>query len=76
MLIDDFRPFCRTHQALLFPVFTAQDKLRTHTMGCNFWDEVSKRRIQLRTGYNVPLSELMVLVSIFCRYFSVILTVP
>ena len=63
ILIEDFRTFCRTHQALLAPVFAAQQKMRTTAMGCSFWDNMSRRRIELRKGYNVPLSELMVLVS-------------
>jgi len=62
ILIEDFRTFCRTHQVLLAPVFAAQQRMRTTAMGCSFWDNMSHRRIELRKGYNVPLSELMVLV--------------
>jgi hypothetical protein len=64
VLIDDFRPFCRTHQAFLFPVFAVQNKLKVACLGASFWDSLSQRRIQLRPGYTVPLAELMVLVSI------------
>lgn len=60
--IADFRPFCKTHQALMIPVFTVQDKLKKTTMGTAFWEKIASRRVEVRKGYNVPLSDLMVLV--------------
>ena len=34
--IEEFRPFCQTHAALLKPVFDVQDKLREAAMGVAF----------------------------------------
>lgn len=70
--MTDFRPFCQTHQALMAPVFAVQDKLKKTTMGTNFWENIASRRVEVRRGYNVPLSDLMVLVSLlFCMCSSV-----
>ncbi len=63
MAIEEFRHFCRTHHAFLFPLFAVQNKLKLACLGASFWDSLSQRRIQLRPGYTVPLAELMVLVS-------------
>lgn len=61
--VDYFRTFTTAHQALLQPVFGIQNMLRISTLGESFWRKMSKRRIELRPGVWVPLSELMVLVS-------------
>jgi hypothetical protein len=61
--IDDFREFCRTHQVLLRQVFHMQSRMRQAVLGDKFWKQVATRRIELRKGYNVPISNLMVLVS-------------
>jgi hypothetical protein len=61
---EEFKCFAKTHQAVLAPAFSVQEKLRFAAIGPTFWDSLSKRRIQLCPGYNVPLEELMVLVSL------------
>ena len=68
--IEDFRVFTKTHQALLYQVFHIQTKLKDNTLGWQFWEGVSKRRIELRKGYNVQIANLMVLVStaVHCAY--------
>ena len=73
MSIDDFRVFCKTHQAILHPIFVIQEKLKEAVMGSAFWETLSKRRIELRGGYNVPLANFMVLVS--CA-FACMLGIP
>lgn len=60
---DTWRRFAKLHQALLTNVFGIQNKLRITTLGVRFWEKVSKRRIQIRPGCVVPLSDLMALVS-------------
>lgn len=65
--VDFFRSFTNVHQALLLPVFGIQNMLRISTLGVAFWDRMSRRRIELRPGVMVPLSELMVLVSLVIR---------
>jgi hypothetical protein len=60
---DAWRKFAKLHQALLTNVFGIQNKLRITTLGVSFWEKVSKRRIQIRPGCVVPLSDLMALVS-------------
>lgn len=61
--IEDFRVFTKTHQALLYQVFHIQTKLKDNTLGWQLWETISKRRIELRRGYNVQIGNLMVLVS-------------
>lgn len=58
--IEEFRPFCQTHAALLKPVFDVQDKLRQAAMGTAFWDSMSTRKIELSKGHHVALADLMV----------------
>jgi hypothetical protein len=60
--VNDFRDFCRTHQALLKQVFHMQSRMRQAVLGDKFWKQLATRRIELRKGYNVPISNLMVLV--------------
>ena len=62
---DSWRAFSRLHQALLVNVFGVQNKLRITTLGVRFWERISRRRIQVRAGCTVRLSDLMVLVSFF-----------
>ena len=61
--MSDFKPFCKTHLALLVPLLSVQHKLRNAAMGQVFWEELSRRQIQLRRGCKMPISDLMVLVS-------------
>ena len=58
--IEEFRPFCQKHQALLKPVFDVQHKLREAAMGVAFWDSMSTRKIELSKGHSVQLGDLMV----------------
>jgi hypothetical protein len=59
---DKWRQFTRVHQALLLNVFGVQNKLRITTLGVRHWTRISRRRINIRPGYTVRLSDLMVLV--------------
>lgn len=61
--IEEFRPFCQTHENMLVPLFEVQNKLREAAMGPAFWDGMAKRKIQLSHGHKVELGELMVRVS-------------
>ena len=60
--VESFRIFIRMHQALLFPVFGIQNKLRITTLGIPAFEKLSKRRIEIRAGCTVPLRDLMILV--------------
>lgn len=59
---DTWRGFAHVHQALLFNVFSVQHRLRVSTLGVRHWTRVSKRRITIRPGCTVRLSDLMILV--------------
>eukprot|EP01032_Pedospumella_encystans_P014826 gene14826-17002_t len=59
--IHVFRPYCKTHQALLTPVFTMQQKLRNATLGVSLWESLSNRSIEVHVGRSMPIKELMVL---------------
>uniref|UniRef100_A0A7S3M1J4 EF-hand domain-containing protein n=1 Tax=Spumella elongata TaxID=89044 RepID=A0A7S3M1J4_9STRA len=59
--IHVFRPYCKTHQALLTPVFTMQQKLRNATLGVSLWESLSNRNIEVHVGRSMPIKELMVL---------------
>lgn len=61
--IDVFRVYSKTHQALLYPIFSIQDKLKISTLGSMVWDSIAKRHIQIHKGKTLPIKELMVLVS-------------
>lgn len=67
--IEDFKKFCKTHQALLARPFAVQDKLRTYTLGEGAWEKVSERRIEVRKGMTVRLSDLMTLVTTIQKIF-------
>lgn len=60
--MEDFRAFSKTHQNLLQQVFHIQTRMRRAVLGDRFWITFAARRIELRTGYNVPISSLMTLV--------------
>ena len=62
---ESFRRFANIHQALLFNVFGIQNKLRITTLGVTLWTKMSKRRIYLRPGCVVKLSDLIILVSMY-----------
>jgi hypothetical protein len=61
--IEEFRPFCATHEVMLNPLFEVQNKLRQAAMGPAFWDGMARRKIDLGHGHCVELGELMVRVS-------------
>ena len=62
---ESFQRFANIHQALLFNVFGIQNKLRITTLGVTLWTKMSKRRIYLRPGCVVKLSDLIILVSMY-----------
>ena len=62
--IDVFRVYSKTHQALLYPVFAIQEKLKKSTLGSMVWESISQRHIQVHKGRTLPIRELMVLVSV------------
>lgn len=66
VLEDSWREFSKLHQALLVNVFGVQNKLRITTLGVRCWERISRRKIQIRPGCTVRLSDLMVLVSLYC----------
>lgn len=61
--MEEFRPFCLTHENVLDPLFEVQNKLRVAAMGPAFWDGMARRKIELSHGHSVELAELMVRVS-------------
>lgn len=62
ILMRDFSMFCKTHQAMMAPVFAVQNQLKRMTLGTASWERISRRRVEVHKGFIVPLSELMLLV--------------
>lgn len=60
--VDMFREFTRQHQALLFPAFNMQTALQTRILGCRFWSELAKKRIEI--------TQVTYLLSCVCFCFS------
>eukprot|EP00598_Pedospumella_elongata_P003145 CAMPEP_0184970612 /NCGR_PEP_ID=MMETSP1098-20130426/3024_1 /TAXON_ID=89044 /ORGANISM="Spumella elongata, Strain CCAP 955/1" /LENGTH=308 /DNA_ID=CAMNT_0027492565 /DNA_START=121 /DNA_END=1047 /DNA_ORIENTATION=+ len=59
--VENFKEFTRTHQALLHQVFTVQKRMRDVTLGSSTFQAMADRRIELRKGYHITISSLMVL---------------
>lgn len=57
--IEQFREFCRNHQALLFPAARMQLYLQQKVLGRGFWHKNSQRRIKLSKGKFVPIGKLL-----------------
>jgi hypothetical protein len=62
--LDDFIVFVEHHHTLLFPVFEIQLTLRNRILGQGFWDEASKRRIQISKGKYLPVRDIIELESL------------
>jgi hypothetical protein len=63
LAVEVFVPYSKTHQALLHPVFTIQERLKLATLGAQAWESISMRKIEVHPGKTLPIRELMVLVS-------------
>lgn len=57
--VDQFREFCRTHQAVLYPAFVLQTQMQEKILGMKFWSECSKSRVVLSNGEYVSISALL-----------------
>lgn len=61
--MEGFRVFCKTHKAMVVPVLAMQSQLKKTTLGTSAWKKISRRSVEVHKGFNVPLCDLMVLVS-------------
>jgi len=54
-------------------VFTVQKRMRDVTLGSSTFEAMADRRIELRKGYHITISSLMVLVRILLSIFCILL---
>lgn len=57
--VDQFREFCRTHPAVLYPAFVLQTQMREKILGSKFWASCSNTRVELSSGKYINISELL-----------------
>ena len=57
--LNGFREFSKRHQALMFPAFAMQHKLRRCVLGERFWAKLSDRRVELFQGNYVSVEMFM-----------------
>lgn len=57
--VDQFREFCRTHPAVLYPAFVLQTKMQEKILGSKFWNGCSKTRVELSSGEYIDISAIL-----------------
>lgn len=57
--VEVFREFCRTHPAVLYPAFVLQQQMQEKILGTKFWNACSNSRVQLSSGKQVGISEIL-----------------
>ncbi|CAM9439632.1 unnamed protein product [Pylaiella littoralis] len=57
--VDQFREFCRTHPAVLYPAFVLQTQIQVKILGSKFWLACSNARIKLSNGEYVSTAGIL-----------------
>lgn len=57
--VDQFREFCRTHPAVLYPAFVLQTQIQVKILGSKFWLACSNARIKLSNGEYVSIAGIL-----------------
>lgn len=57
--VDNFREFCRTHPAILYPAFVLQTQMQEKILGSKFWNACSESRVRLSSGEYISISALL-----------------
>lgn len=57
--VDQFREFCRTHPAVLYPAFVLQTQMQEKILGIKFWTACSSARVELSNGQYVDISAIL-----------------
>lgn len=57
--VDQFREFCRTHPAVLYPAFVLQTQMQEKILGSKFWNSCSETRVELSSGKYIAISALL-----------------
>lgn len=63
LTVDNFKRFLKTHQAMMFPVFQMQNKLRRKILGARFWHKAANRRIRFSNGKHISVGAFIAFVS-------------
>lgn len=57
--VDQFREFCRTHPAVLYPAFVLQTQMQVKILGSKFWLACSNARVKLSSGEYVNIAGIL-----------------
>ncbi|CAM9923562.1 unnamed protein product [Scytosiphon promiscuus] len=57
--VDQFREFCRTHPAVLYPAFVLQTQMQEKILGPRFWTCCSNARIELSSGEYIDVAAIL-----------------
>lgn len=57
--VDQFREFCRTHPAVLYPAFVLQTQMQEKILGSKFWIACSNARVALSSGAYVDIAAIL-----------------
>ncbi|CAM9201691.1 unnamed protein product [Ectocarpus sp. 12 AP-2014] len=57
--VDQFREFCRTHPAVLYPAFVLQTQMQEKILGSKFWISCSNARVALSSGAYVDIAAIL-----------------
>eukprot|EP00903_Cladosiphon_okamuranus_P012273 g11510.t2 len=57
--VDQFREFCRTHPAVLYPAFVLQTQMQEKILGSKFWNSCSNARVKLSSGAYVDIAAIL-----------------
>ena len=57
--VDQFREFCRTHPAVLYPAFVLQTQMQEKILGSKFWISCSNARVELSSGEYIDIAGIL-----------------
>lgn len=57
--VDQFREFCRTHPAVLYPAFVLQTQMQDKILGSKFWNSCSNARVKLSSGAYIDIAGIL-----------------
>lgn len=57
--VDQFREFCRTHPAVLYPAFVLQTQMQEKILGPKFWNSCSNARVKLSSGAYIDIASIL-----------------
>lgn len=57
--VDQFREFCRTHPAVLYPAFVLQTQMQEKILGSKFWNSCSNARVKLSSGAYIDIAGIL-----------------